>query len=155
MRTLIAGFGNVLRGDDGFGVEVIRRLEAQPSDEDVTLLDVGIGGIRLAQELLAGYDRLIVVDAMQNGGPAGQVYVQQVQSVQPAGEVDLHLAYPSRALMVAQALKALPRQVYLVGCEPQETEELIMELSPAVRKAIDVAVMRVRELLVLAESSDG
>ena len=27
MRTLIAGFGNVLRGDDGFGVEVVRRLE--------------------------------------------------------------------------------------------------------------------------------
>ena len=28
-RTLIAGFGNVLRKDDGFGVEVIRRLEEE------------------------------------------------------------------------------------------------------------------------------
>ncbi|MBA3302597.1 MAG: peptidase M52, partial [Acidimicrobiia bacterium] len=27
-RVLIAGVGNVLRGDDGFGVEVARRLDA-------------------------------------------------------------------------------------------------------------------------------
>jgi len=28
-RTLVAGFGNVLRGDDGFGVEVIREMNGQ------------------------------------------------------------------------------------------------------------------------------
>ena len=50
-RTLIAGFGNVLRGDDGFGVAVLRRLaERGLASESVELLDVGTGGIRLAQE---------------------------------------------------------------------------------------------------------
>ncbi|MBC7893792.1 MAG: hydrogenase maturation protease [Cytophagaceae bacterium] len=48
-RTLIAGFGNVLRGDDGFGVEVIRQLAARGiASASVELLDVGTGGIRLA-----------------------------------------------------------------------------------------------------------
>jgi hydrogenase maturation protease len=65
VRTLVAGFGNVLRGDDGFGVAVIRRLqETELPLADVELMEVGTAGIRLAQELLTPYDRLIIVDAM-------------------------------------------------------------------------------------------
>jgi len=49
VRTLIAGFGNVLRGDDGFGVEVIRRLQEREPIQDVEVMEVGTAGIRLAQ----------------------------------------------------------------------------------------------------------
>jgi hydrogenase maturation protease len=45
-RTLIAGFGNVLRGDDGFGVEVIRQLEAAPLPPGVTLMEIGTAWLR-------------------------------------------------------------------------------------------------------------
>ena len=147
-RTLIAGFGNVLRGDDGFGVEVIRRLEeAVPPSGDVVLLEVGTGGIRLAQELLAGYDRLIIVDAIARGGAAGSLYVLAVESVDSISEIDLHLAVPSRALSVAQALGALPRQVFLVGCEPAEVDELTTELTAPVRAAVELAVRHIHRLL--------
>ena len=108
MRTLIAGFGNVLRGDDGFGVEVIRRLQEREPISDVEVMEVGTAGIRLAQELLTPCDRLIIVDAMNRGGTPGAVYVVRVESVDAAGEVDLHLAVPARALAVAKALRALP-----------------------------------------------
>ena len=148
LRTLIAGFGNELRGDDGFGVEVVRRLEGgEPLGADVRLLYVGTGGIRLAQELLTPCDRLIVVDAMTRGGAPGSVYVLRVESVDEAREVDLHLAVPSRALAVAKALGVLPGQVYLVGCEPAEVDELTMELSPPVRAAVDTAVRHIHQLL--------
>src|SRR5215470_1815975 len=116
MRTLIAGFGNVLRGDDGFGLEVIRRLEQRGSIPGIELMEVGTAGIRLAQELLTPCDRLIIVDAMKRGGAPGTVYVVRVESVEAAGEVDLHLAVPARALAVAKALRALPRDVFIVGC---------------------------------------
>src|SRR5262245_12004449 len=102
-RTLVAGFGNVLRGDDGLGVEVVRRLSESGTASDVVLLDVGTGGIRLAQELLGRYDRLIIVDAMTRGGTPGTLYVLMVESVEAAGEIDMHLAVPSRALAVAMA----------------------------------------------------
>ena len=147
MRTLIAGFGNVLRGDDGFGVEVVRRLARAPLGDDVRLLDVGTGGIRLAQALLTPCDRLIVIDAMTRGGAPGSVYVLEVESVEPVAEVDLHLAVPARALAVAKALGVLPRQVFLVGCEPAEVDEPSTELSPAVRRAVDAAVGRIAQLL--------
>src|SRR5262245_49152920 len=126
MRTLVAGFGNVLRGDDGFGVEVIRRLRESQPLEDVEVMEVGTAGIRLAQELLTPYDRVIIVDAMTRGGVPGTVYVSEVESVESAGDVDLHLAVPSRALAVAKALGALPGRVFIVGCEPADVDELTM-----------------------------
>ena len=148
MRTLVAGFGNVLRGDDGFGVEVIRRLrESDPPLPDVDLMEVGTAGIRLAQELLTPYDRLIIVDAMTRGGPPGRVYVSEVESVESATDVDLHLAVPARALAVAKALGALPGRIFIVGCEPAEVDELTTDLTPPVAAAVDPVLGHVRRLL--------
>ncbi len=147
-RTLIAGFGNVLRGDDGFGVEVVRRLREQRAHGgDVALLEVGAGGLRLAQELLSGYDRLIIVDAMTRSGAPGSLYVLEVNGVEPASAVDMHLAVPGHALSVAKALGALPPRVFLVGCEPAEVDELSTELTTAVRAAVDAAVRRIYDLV--------
>jgi hydrogenase maturation protease len=156
VRTLIAGFGNVLRGDDGFGVEVIRRLEAaQAFGDDVHLMDVGTGGIRLAQELLTPYDTLIIVDAMRRGGAPGSVYILAVESVEAVAEVDLHLAVPARALSVAKALGALPSRIFMVGCEPAEVDELSTELTPTVRGAVGTAIQHIHDLIVAGAQSNG
>ena len=54
-----------LRGDDGFGVEVVRRLGDDGGiGPGVELLEVGTAGIRLAQDLLTPCDFLIIADAM-------------------------------------------------------------------------------------------
>jgi len=148
MRTLVAGFGNVLRGDDGFGVAVIQRLQAEGSfGDEVELMEVGTGGLRMAQELLGGYERLIVVDAMTRGGAPGELYVEEVQAVAPASDIDLHLAVPSRALAVAQALGALPARVFLVGCEPASVDELTTELSAGMQSGVAQAAAAVRRLV--------
>lgn len=154
MRTLIAGFGNVLRGDDGFGVVVIERLEALHAGtaplDDVELMEVGTGGMRMAQELLTPYDRLIIVDAVTRRGAPGTLYILAVESVLAASAadlVDMHLAVPSRALAVANALGALPHEVFLVGCEPLEVDELTIGLSPCVAVAAAAAVERILQML--------
>ena len=148
MRTLIAGFGNVLRGDDGFGVAVLQRLaERGTANEFVELLDVGTGGIRLAQELVIPYDRLIIIDATTRGGAPGSVYTLAVDGVRRTGEIDLHTTVPSRALEVAQAMGPLPREIFMVGCEPGVVDEWTMELTPAVAAAVDHAVRAVERLL--------
>jgi hydrogenase maturation protease len=124
-RVLVAGFGNELRGDDAFGIRVLEALQARESELGcVELLHVGTGGLRLAQELLAGYDGLVVVDAMHRDGPPGTLYVLEVEQVTTATLVDLHLATPAPALSVAKALDALPERVWMVGCEPNGVDEL-------------------------------
>ena len=147
-RTLIAGFGNVLRGDDGFGVEVLRRLgERGIASDTITLLDVGTGGMRLAQELITPYDRLIIIDAATRGSAPGTVYCLIVDGVLPTREIDMHTTVPSRALEVAQAFGPLPAEIYLVGCEPASVDELTTDFTPVVAAAVDEAVRRVEELL--------
>lgn len=148
VRTLIAGFGNELRGDDGFGIEVTQRVARRLEDRgDVDVLEVGTGGLQLAQQLLDPYDRLVVVDAMTRGGEPGTLYVLELESVDEVRDVDLHLATPDRALSVAQALGGLPAEVFLVGCEPNEVDQLTMELTPAVAAAVEDAVEAVLGLL--------
>ena len=150
MRTLIAGFGNVLRGDDGFGVEVIRRLEASGvAGEGVELLDVGTGGIHLAHALLARYDQLIVIDAVSRASAPGTLTIRLVEQIAAATDIDMHTTVPSRALAVAQALGGLPPRVLLVGCEPDHAtlEEPLIGLSPAVSTAADEAVARIQRLV--------
>src|SRR5262245_30204238 len=108
-RTIVAGFGNVLRGDDGFGVEVVRRLEEEGrAPKGTVYLEVGTGGLALAQELLTPCDRLVIVDAMARGGAPGSTYLLRVESVAALTSLDLHMAVPARVLELANALRALP-----------------------------------------------
>lgn len=74
-RTLVAGVGNIFLGDDGFGVEVARRLAAEPLPEQVEVADIGVRGVHLAYQLLDGYDTLVLVDATTRGGAPGTLYL--------------------------------------------------------------------------------
>jgi hydrogenase maturation protease len=154
MRVLIAGVGNVLRGDDGFGVEVARRLDAIDLPSDVRVVETGIGGIALVQELQDGWDALIVVDTVDRGRPPGTVLVIDptvigVEDLDWNGRhdilADMHLATPERALMLARALGVLPPIVRLVGCQPCDAERVGIGLDPLVAAAVDVAVGQVRD----------
>ena len=74
-RVLIAGVGNIFLGDDGFGVEVARRLAATDLPDWVQVADYGISGMHLAYDLADGYDTAILVDAAQRGGEPGTLTV--------------------------------------------------------------------------------
>ena len=160
--AIVACFGNVLRADDGVGPAVARALLAEPLPERVQVLEVGIGGIHLVQELLAGVDLLLVVDAVDLGRPAGTVVVQRPDvldvstlSVDRRRDelADMHLATPARALMVARGLGILPATTLVVGVQTTDTDEPRHGLSPAATAAVPVAVREVRRLL--AEHAGG
>ena len=71
-KTLVLGLGNVLMGDEGIGVYVVRAIEAHALPEGVECLDGGTGGFTLLEPLeQAG--RIIIVDAANDGNPVGTV----------------------------------------------------------------------------------
>lgn len=156
MRILVVGVGNILNGDDGFGVEVARRLAERPQPDGVTVDETGIAGIALVQELLNGYDACLVIDAVDRGRPPGTVMVIEpdiidVHAMRPEQRhdmlADMHLSTPSRALMVARAVGVLPARTLLVGCQPFDVERLEIGLSPLVAAAVDVAVAEVERCI--------
>lgn len=73
--VLVAGVGNIFFGDDGFGVEVARRLAKLDLPDWVAVGDYGISGMHLAYDLADGAQTAILVDAMPRGGEPGTVYV--------------------------------------------------------------------------------
>ncbi|MFI0349440.1 hydrogenase maturation protease [Actinomadura sp. 9N407] len=155
MKLLVAGVGNVFLGDDGFGVEVVRRMAGTPLPAGVRVADFGIRGVHLAYELMDGYDRLILVDAVQRGDPPGTVSV--IEPVSPeAGEpvLDAHDLTPEAVLAAAGRLGGELGWIRLVGCEPACLDEGI-GLSGPVEAAIDGAVRLVRELLADAAREDA
>lgn len=139
--VLVACVGNVLRRDDGFGPAVAAQLKGLP--DGAKLVETGIGGIALVQELLAGYDGLVLVDAVDRGGSPGTVYAITPEIGEAEHIADVHLANPDRVLTMANALGRLPARVLIVGCQPAEVDELREGLSPEVERAVPVATARV------------
>lgn len=71
-NTLVLGLGNILMGDEGIGVYVVRALEKHPLPAGVECLDGGTGGFTLL-EPLENAGRIILVDAAADGNPVGTV----------------------------------------------------------------------------------
>lgn len=157
-RVLVAGVGNIFLGDDGFGVEVARRLADEPFPDWVRVKDFGIRGVHLAYELLDGYATTILVDAAPRGGRPGSVYVIEpdldagpaATPGAPGGAetplMDGHGMEPAAVFALLARLGGRPGRVVVVGCEPATVEEGI-GLSPPVVAAVATAVGVVRDLI--------
>jgi hydrogenase maturation protease len=144
-RILVAGVGNVLRGDDGFGPAVTELLGHLPQGVDV--VETGTGGIALLQELMVGCDGLVLVDAVDRGAAPGTVFVLE-PDVSPGVHVpDVHLANPDRVLSMAKTMGFLPDRVRIVGCQPLDVDELCQGLSPVVLRALPFAVQQIEEIV--------
>ena len=154
-RILVAGVGNVLRGDDGFGVRALERLRTSKllDRESVRFWESGIAGISLVQELMDRYDALVVLDAMDRGGAPGEIFVVEPdldalwrEAGEPAS-VDLHEAKPEGVLRMAAALEVLPERVWIVGAQIVSCDELGESLSPPVLRAVEGACRKVEALV--------
>jgi hydrogenase maturation protease len=141
-RIIVGCVGNVLRGDDGFGPAVAERLSDLPEGAEV--IETGIGGIALLQELMAGCDGLVLIDAVDRGEKPGTLFLIEPEVLDGEHVPDVHLANPERVLTMAKAMGALPERLLIVGCQPAETDELDQRLSPAVAEAVVTAEAKVR-----------
>ncbi len=157
-RILIACIGNIFLGDDGFGVEVARRLlnrRERRYPEGVQVVDFGIRGVELAYTLLDDFDMLILVDAVPRGGPPGTLYLIEPEPVAASSwenmqaarvALDAHSMDPMKVLAFARTLGTHQSRTLLVGCEPalpaigDDNTGMHMGLSEPVLAAIDEAI---------------
>ena len=147
-RTLVAGIGNIVLGDDGFGVETARRLAERPQPAHIEVVDIGVRGVHLAYQLLDGYDTVVLVDATPRGEPPGTVTLLEADTsaVEEAGLVDAHGMDPATVVATVRMLGGRLDRLLVVGCEPEEVDARI-GLSPTVAGAVDSAVALVREVV--------
>lgn len=154
-RVLVAGIGNVFHSDDGFGVEVARRLLVRGGLQDgAEVADTGIRGLHLALQLLDGYEALVLIDTVRRGRPPGTVLLLEhdLDVPGPAAALDGHGMDPASvlalldALAEANGLERPVRRVLVVGVEPAVLDDG-MGLSPPVAAAVGPAMDAVDELV--------
>jgi hydrogenase maturation protease len=142
--TLILGVGNLLMGDEGVGVHVLRALEADPPP-GARLLDGGTGGVNLLTEIQAA-ERVIMIDATRDGQPAGTLIHLRPGS---PGELPRGLSahdFGVKDLFAAAALLGDFPDVHLFTISVEELQPMSMDLSPRVTAAVPLALAAVRAL---------
>jgi hydrogenase maturation protease len=148
--VLVAGIGNVFLGDDGFGVEVVRRLDRAALPEGVDVVDYGIRGVHLAYDLLDGaHDTVVLVDALPLPDPPGTLAVLEVPmdgELPDLPAVDGHGMTPVAVVELLKNLGGAVERVLVVGCRPAVLDER-MELSEPVAAAVEPATALVADVV--------
>jgi hydrogenase maturation protease len=152
VRVLVAGIGNMFLSDDGFGPEVVRRLEREGGlPGEVRVADYGIRGLHLAYDLLDPVDALILVDTVPAGDRPGEITVLEVGPAD-LGDGDADADADAHGMNPAAMLAGLGRMggtlppTYVVGCRPATVHEGL-GLSPDVEAAVPPAIAAVREVV--------
>jgi len=138
----VLGLGNVIMGDEGVGVHVVRALEKHPLPANVECLDGGTGGFTLL-EPLQDAGRIILIDAAADGNPIGTV-----TRTTPKFSRD----YPPTLTAHDIGVKDLLDVFYIQGGGPNVVlyaitinpkQPISVELSPEIAKAASVAVTKI------------
>ena len=122
--VLVIGVGNELRGDDGAGVEVVRRLSERAGQAGI---EVGEHPYEPSGLLDAwqGRDAVVLVDTMHSGAPPGTIRRFDASAEPLAalhGSSSTHAFGLDEAIELGRALDRLPRRVIVFAVEGRTFE---------------------------------
>ena len=142
----VLGVGNILYQDDGVGIRVIEKLEAEYEfPDDVFIVDGGVLGINLLG-VISNAGKLIVVDTVLNHGQPGDLHRLSHEQIpnRILAKNSLHQVDLIEALTLCKALGHVP-QTTIVGIEPKEMEQLEDKLTPEIEAKVGELTQAVLE----------
>lgn len=139
MGTLIVGAGNTLLSDEGWGVHVVRHLEAHyVFPAGVELLDAGTLGLMIAHRL-EDAERVYLLDVILAEGPPGEVRrygKQDIMLKRIPARLSPHQIGLQEMLLMMELRGRCPADVTLIGVIPA-TLEPGNALSPALQQTVE------------------
>ena len=142
-NTLVIGLGSDLRGDDGVGLVIARRLHDQ--------VPLGIEVIEHLGDGLSlipawhGWESVIIVDAAKSGAAPGTIHRFDALSAPLQTQLSIttfHAFGLAEAIELAQQLDQLPESLVIYGIEGKSFD-LGTNLSAEIEQALDLAVERI------------
>lgn len=143
MKTLVLGLGNPLLRDDSIGLRVVQELRARLGDKpDIEVDEDYWGGLRLMERMI-GFDRAIIIDAIQTDAEPGTIHLlspNDIPTVRSSSAHDMNL--PTALELGRQAGAQLPSasDILLVGVEAADVQTFDETLTPEVEDALPLAV---------------
>ena len=147
MKTLILGLGNDILADDAVGVLAARALKDELGDAAV-VSETAEHGMALLDHLI-GYERVILLDAIQTGEhPPGTVIELDPSELSAVYAPSPHYAGLPELLAVARQLELdFPQRFRIFAVEIVDPRTIGGEMTPAVRDAVPELCWRVRQAL--------
>ena len=141
-KRLVLGLGNVIVGDEGVGVHVVRAVEQLPLPANVECLDGGTGGFVLLEPLQAA-EQIILIDATDDGCPPGTV-----TRTTPRFSKDYPPTLTAHDIGVKDLLDAFymhsgEREVVLYAISIDPRQPISLDLSTECAAAKDVAARQI------------
>ena len=143
-QIAIIGVGNRAAGDDAIGMLVLDALRGEQLPPDVVLIEAGLAGPGLVSQM-DGYAKVILIDAVDMGLPAGAVRAfnpSAVKSVKPEERLSLHGCDLLQVIDLATRLGLCPEDVLIVGVQPKHAMPGV-KVDEAVAGAVPTAVEQV------------
>ena len=147
MNITLLGLGSVLMQDEGVGVHAVRYIQEHYETPGLEIVDGGTSGLDLLP-YIENRDRLLVVDAVNFGKEPGYIGVLRNEEI-PAlfsTKASLHHLGLMDVLGVAQLLNISPREICLIGIQPQ-TIAMGLELTELIQERLEILVARIIDQL--------
>jgi len=149
-EILIAGCGNKLFGDDGFGPEVVEYLlDRYDVPNNICLLDVGTGIRKILFTISLSEPRpkvIVIIDAVDKGRKPGEIFRITLDEI-PHEKIDdfsIHQVPSSNLLKELQDLCAV--KVRVMACQIKTIPETMQSgLSEPVKKAVPLMAERIAD----------
>ncbi|AIY89768.1 hydrogenase maturation protease [Geoglobus acetivorans] len=152
--AVIIGAGNLILGDDGFGIHVIERLKKMKEFENVKIVD-SMTNSAIMLEAMDGEDRAIIVDAIDVGQEEGiAVYRFNPKEEDFPSDImlSMHDLHFRDVIAMARGVYNLPDEIVIVGVKPERVE-LSMDLSESCSRYIDEVIEFIRKELGISPMS--
>jgi hydrogenase maturation protease len=143
MKTLVLGLGNELLSDDAVGILAARALKPR-LDGRADVVESALSGLALL-DLFIGYDRAIIIDAIQTGKSSpGTVLEISPADLDAVRAPSAHYCGLPELLAIARELALdFPREIAILGVEVADPLTIGGPVSEPVQRAIPEIVRRV------------
>ena len=147
-RTLVFGLGNPILSDDGIGIKVAQEVKKYlNSSNSVDVKWGSLSGLRILDEL-AGYDRVVIIDAVKMGGEVGNVYRLHLNEFKNA----IHLTSPHTiniptSIHIGKKLgMKMPEEIIVYGIEVREIKKFGEKLSDELNLKLNNIVKTIKRM---------
>ena len=147
-KSVVLGLGNLLYGDEGFGIHAMQMLHDHLGSTDgLEFVDGGVLGLNLLP-LVESCCHLLLLDAIDAGKPPGTVIELEKDKIPLLSGVKLseHQLGFQEVLALASLRENLQDHLHLVGVQPSSLSTGV-GLSPEVTAGLSEVIQKAGEVL--------
>ena len=147
-KIVIVGVGNILMGDEGIGVVLVKLLEKNKYTEKIDFIDAGTSFFNVVSGL-RNYDKVIIIDSVLGGKSPGTMYRFEISDIEETGingMLSAHDLGVMQSIKLEKLVGDFPEDTVFFGIEPKSID-LSMELSDKVQEKVEQIIDKIVEEL--------